>query len=751
MAHIIFVARSSICNHLKASHLLFSTNNQRELLSKQHWKRKKPNSSQHLSWKERLADVVTPLWRLSYEEQLEVKYNKQESILSQLCGDLKCIRGKPNFPVLPVLPSPVQNGYRNKSTFSVNKGVDGNPKTVGFYVGKARGNNIVCVNADHLLNMPEKHTLVARCYQDFIRLSPLEPCLLFHTGGHWREITIRTNAQGHTMAIVYFHPQALLPEEKAVHKAALVDYFTRGPGSVCELDSLFLQESTMTRCSHEESPYQLLHGVPYIYEEVLGFKFRISPEAFFQVNQAAAEVLYRTVRDLCTPSYHNETENIPCGGTLLDVCCGTGAIGIITSPRVDKVIGIELVEQAVEDATHNADSTILVYVSCKPEGEAMRNFRELCCAPDHQKKLTGEAFTPTLAVPVDMFPHTPHSKSTTAMTETRTISHHAPPQKQQHHHQNGHNTTPADDVFDATYKEKEGRKPQMQLVWRNIILMFLLHVGAVYGFTLIPSAKTLTLVWTAVCYAISGLGITAGAHRLWSHRTYKASFPLRVFLAFANSMAFQNDIYEWARDHRSHHKYSETDADPHNAKRGFFFSHVGWLLVRKHPEVVEQGKKLDLSDLKADPVVMFQRRHYVLSLVLLCFALPTLVPWYCWGESLETAYFLPGLFRYALSLNATWLVNSAAHMWGNRPYDITINPRENRVVSFSAMGEGFHNYHHTFPFDYGTSEFGWRLNPTTAFIDLMCFLGLAWDRKKVSKEMILARMQRTGSGSNKSG
>lgn len=74
------------------------------------------------------------------------------------------------------------------------------------------------------------------------------------------------------------------------------------------------------------------------------------------------------------------------------------------------------------------------------------------------------------------------------------------------------------------------------------------------------------------------------------------------------SLCEQNDIYEWSRDHRVHHKYSETDADPHNATRGFFFSHIGWLLVRKHPDVIEKGQKLELSDLKADNVVMFQRR-----------------------------------------------------------------------------------------------------------------------------------------------
>ncbi|XP_033886890.3 stearoyl-CoA desaturase b isoform X1 [Acipenser ruthenus] len=301
-----------------------------------------------------------------------------------------------------------------------------------------------------------------------------------------------------------------------------------------------------------------------------------------------------------------------------------------------------------------------------------------------------------------------------------------------------------EDVFDETYKEKEGPKPPKKIVWRNVVLMLLLHSGAVYGFTLVPYTAASTLAWTAVCFLFSALGITAGAHRLWSHRSYKAKLPLRIFLAFANSMAFQNDIYEWARDHRVHHKFSETDADPHNALRGFFFSHIGWLLVRKHPDVIEKGKTLELADLKADKVVMFQRKYYKPSVLIMCFMVPMMVPWFLWGESLWVGYFIPGLLRYALVLNATWLVNSAAHMWGNRPYDATINPRENRFVAFSAIGEGFHNYHHTFPFDYATSEFGCKLNLTTCFIDLMCFVGLAKDCKKVPREVIQARVQRTG-------
>ncbi|KAI7796699.1 acyl-CoA desaturase [Triplophysa rosa] len=308
-----------------------------------------------------------------------------------------------------------------------------------------------------------------------------------------------------------------------------------------------------------------------------------------------------------------------------------------------------------------------------------------------------------------------------------------------------------EDVFDHTYEEKAGPKPPMSIVWRNVILMTLLHTGAVYGLFLVPSAQPLTLLWALLCFVLSALGITAGAHRLWSHRSYRASLPLRIFLVTCNSMAFQNDIYEWARDHRVHHKYSETDADPHNALRGFFFAHIGWLLVRKHPDVIEKGRKLELGDLKADKVVMFQRRYYKPLVLLMCFVVPMAVPCCLWGESLWVAYFIPAILRYMLALNATWLVNSAAHMWGNRPYDSSINPRENRFVTFSAIGEGFHNYHHTFPYDYATSEYGWKINLTTCFIDLMCFLGLASQRKRVSKEVVMARVQRTGDSSHRSG
>lgn len=104
------------------------------------------------------------------------------------------------------------------------------------------------------------------------------------------------------------------------------------------------------------------------------------------------------------------------------------------------------------------------------------------------------------------------------------------------------------------------------------------------------------------------LGVTAGAHRLWSHKSYKAKLPLQIILMVLNSIAFQNSAIDWIRNHRTHHKYSDTDADPHNASRGFFYSHIGWLLVKKHPETIRRGKTVDLSDIYNNPVLRFQKK-----------------------------------------------------------------------------------------------------------------------------------------------
>jgi len=174
---------------------------------------------------------------------------------------------------------------------------------------------------------------------------------------------------------------------------------------------------------------------------------------------------------------------------------------------------------------------------------------------------------------------------------------------------------------------------------------------------------------------------------------------------------------------------------------------MGWLLSRKHPAVKEKGAGIDMSDLEADKIVMFQKKYYLALVILCCFIIPAATPVYVWGESFLTAWFFVTQFRFCVILHWTWLVNSAAHMFGGKPYDQTINPSENKLVSTLAMGEGWHNYHHTFPWDYKAAELGhYQYNLTTGFIDMMAKIGWAYDLKSVPKNIVMQRVLRTGDG-----
>ncbi|KAH1021468.1 hypothetical protein HUJ04_010977 [Dendroctonus ponderosae] len=289
----------------------------------------------------------------------------------------------------------------------------------------------------------------------------------------------------------------------------------------------------------------------------------------------------------------------------------------------------------------------------------------------------------------------------------------------------------------------------MEIVWKNVAIFVVLHSVTVYGLYLLFTfqLKIATVLFAYFYTMYAAFGITAGAHRLWAHRSYTAKLPLRIFLMLAQSAALQNDIHEWARDHRVHHKFTDSDADPHNAKRGFFFSHVGWLMCKKHPDVFTKGKTVDMSDVLNDPVVRFQRKYYLPLILLMNLTVPTYVT-YCWiGEDFWTSVIVT-FGRYVLSLNGTWLVNSAAHIWGMKPYDQNIKPTENKFVAAVAFGEGWHNYHHVFPWDYKAAELGnYKWNFTTCFLDFMAKIGWATDLKTTSEEIIRKRMLRTGDNS----
>ncbi|XP_046456689.1 acyl-CoA Delta-9 desaturase-like isoform X2 [Daphnia pulex] len=278
----------------------------------------------------------------------------------------------------------------------------------------------------------------------------------------------------------------------------------------------------------------------------------------------------------------------------------------------------------------------------------------------------------------------------------------------------------------------------MEIVWSKVVFYIYLHLTALYGFYLCftSAALTATLIWAG------------GAHKLWCHRAFKANLPLRVLIAVAQTVAHQGDIYTWSWEHRVHHKFSDTDADPYNSRRGFFFSHIGWMMCQKHPEFTRMEKTIDVGDLLQDPVVVFQRKYYTSLAWMLCYAMPAAVPWYFWGESLTTAFFVASMFRYVFTLHATWLTNSAGHSWGKRPYDKQINPSDSLLAASFSLGE-WHNYHHAFPGDYRVAELGSsRTSFHVVVIDFFAWLGLVYDRKTVRGKVVRGRVLRTGDGTH---
>ncbi|XP_056640409.1 stearoyl-CoA desaturase 5-like [Diorhabda sublineata] len=287
------------------------------------------------------------------------------------------------------------------------------------------------------------------------------------------------------------------------------------------------------------------------------------------------------------------------------------------------------------------------------------------------------------------------------------------------------------------------------IIWYSVFFITIWHILSVYFVAIYPFPEKMPLTIYAFCIGgLSGFGITAGAHRYFTHRSYKAKLPLKLILLMCYSIAGQNSLYDWVRDHRVHHKFSETNADPHNANRGLFFSHVGWLMMRKHPEVIRKGRKLDLTDLTDDPLIAFHIKHWTLIKLFFCFILPSSIPPLVWKESWFYSIAAICFVRYILSLNFTWSVNSFAHLYGHRPYDKKIFPVENVTVSFFALGEGYHNYHHTFPWDYRAAELGQKLNITTVWLDFFQKIGWAYDMKAPSNELVRKVAIKNGDGTH---
>ncbi|GBE87551.1 delta 9-fatty acid desaturase protein [Sparassis latifolia] len=282
-----------------------------------------------------------------------------------------------------------------------------------------------------------------------------------------------------------------------------------------------------------------------------------------------------------------------------------------------------------------------------------------------------------------------------------------------------------DNYVSWTLKNQTSRPPitwdnwWQEMNWLNLSILTITPVIALWG-AFYVKLRWETFVWSVFYYYVTGLGITAGYHRLWSHRSYNASKPLQYFLAMAGAGAVEGSIKWWSRGHRAHHRYTDTDLDPYNAHKGLLYSHIGWMLVKpRHKPGVA-----DVSDLSRNEVVRWQHRWYLHLIIGFGFLFPTAVAGFCWGDWLG-GYVFAGAARLCFVHHSTFCVNSLAHYLGESPFDDKHTPRDHVLTALVTIGEGYHNFHHQFPMDFRNAIKWYQYDPTKWFISVCEFLGLA--------------------------
>jgi len=272
------------------------------------------------------------------------------------------------------------------------------------------------------------------------------------------------------------------------------------------------------------------------------------------------------------------------------------------------------------------------------------------------------------------------------------------------------------------------------LCWTNILFLATTHLLALVAVAYLvfvrcsPWTIGLGAVWMALC----GLSITAGYHRYFAHPTHGAAWPLRAFYLAFGAASAQNSALKWSADHRRHHSHTDEDVDPYDARRGFWWSHVGWILFKEE-------KPIDLAtvaDLHADPLVRFQHRYFVPVALFVGVAVPAAIG-LLWGDPLGAAL-CAGFLRLALQFQATFSVNSLAHMLGTQPYSQACSARDSWITALITLGEGYHNYHHRFPSDYRNGVRWYHFDPTKWFLYLASKVGLTRDLRQVPQPVIEA-------------
>ena len=232
----------------------------------------------------------------------------------------------------------------------------------------------------------------------------------------------------------------------------------------------------------------------------------------------------------------------------------------------------------------------------------------------------------------------------------------------------------------------------------------------------------------------TALSITLGYHRLFSHLTFKARWPVKLYTLLFGAAAFEGSALEWSADHRRHHKFVDHDEDPYDINKGLFHAHIGWLLFRTGPETPLTW----VRDLKNDRLAWWQHRHYVPIAVGMGFGLPALIGWLWGGAACALGGFLiAGTARIVVVHHMTFCINSLCHWIGDRPYSTHCTARDSVLMAVCTFGEGYHNYHHEFQYDYRNGVKPWQWDPTKWTIWTLGKLGLVSGLRTIPEEKIL--------------
>ncbi|XP_030371259.1 acyl-CoA desaturase 1 [Scaptodrosophila lebanonensis] len=282
----------------------------------------------------------------------------------------------------------------------------------------------------------------------------------------------------------------------------------------------------------------------------------------------------------------------------------------------------------------------------------------------------------------------------------------------------------------TTTGEGGGQFKKRDASWPMVLFYVHLNILGFYGiYVLFTSTSLLTIIFTAVLTLLGILGETVGVHRLWAHRTFKANAPLRVFLMICQTLAGQGTIYSRVQAHRLHHAKFRTDEDPYYSNQNFLYAHVRGNLFKYSPQQEELLQKLEMWDIEADSVVMFQKRFYVLLYIVLNVLLPVNTPFQYFGETILGAMFVGFWLRSLIVVNVGNLVNSAHFVWGIHK---DFKPSDSNSI-FIITKSFWPQFHYLLPNDYQSGEFGdYSQGIGSAMIRVFAALDLATDLRTIS-------------------